>query len=60
MSSDARPSDIRLEPVGRTWADILFVGRRPILVVLVAVVALVLVAIYRPDLSGVSEWYVEN
>lgn len=60
MSSDARPSDIRLEPVGRTWADILFVGRRPILVVLVAVVALVLVVIYRPDLSWISEWYDEN
>lgn len=60
MSSDARPSDIRLEPVGRTWADILFVGRRPLLVVLVAVVLLILTVIYRPDLSGISDWYDEN
>ena len=60
MSSDARPSDAPIEPVGRTWADILFAGRRLLLLVLGVVVLLVLVAIYRPDLSGISEWYRDN
>ena len=60
MSSDARPSYAPIEPVGRTWADILFAGRRLLLLVLGVVVLLVLVAIYRPDLSGISEWYRDN
>ena len=60
MSSDARPSDAPIEPVGRTWADILFAGRRMLLLILGVVVLLALVAIYRPDLSDISEWYRDN
>lgn len=56
MSFD-RPSDVWLEPVGRTWADILYGGRRLLFIGLVAIVALILIAIYRPDLSGVAAWY---
>lgn len=60
MSSDPRPSDYSAEPVGRTWADILFAGRRMLLIVLGVAVLLVLIAIYRPDLSGISGWYHDN
>ena len=56
MSSD-RPSDVWLEPVGRTWADILYGGRRLLFFALVAIVALIFIAIYRPDLSGAAVWY---
>lgn len=59
MSSD-RPSDAWLEPVGRTWADILYGGRRLLFFTLIAIVALILFAIYRPDFSGAAAWYEDS
>lgn len=56
MSSDRRPADFIQEPelVGRTWADVLYRMRWILLVVLGVVVCVVLVAVYRPDTSGLS------
>ena len=59
MYSD-RPSDVPLEPVGRTWADVLYGGRRLLLLIVVVIAALVLIAVYRPDLSVLSDWYEDN
>ena len=59
MSSD-RPSDVWLEPVGRTWADILYGGRKLLFFAFIAIVVLILIAIYRPDLSGAAAWYEDS
>lgn len=57
MSSDVARDP---EPVGRTWADVLYGGRRFLVLAIAVVVVLILVVVYKPDLSGVSAWYEEN
>lgn len=59
MSSDARVSS-RSEPVGRTWADVFYSGRRRLAAAVVIIVALILIVVYKPDFSFVSVWYQEN
>lgn len=56
MSSDRRPADFleEQEVVGRTWADVLYRTRWILLVALGVVVCVALVAVYRPDTSGLS------
>lgn len=59
MSSDARVSS-RSEPVGRTWADVFYSGRKRLALAVIIIVALILIVVYKPDFSFVLAWYREN
>lgn len=61
MSSDAvRPSDVTVQPVGRTWADILYSGRKTLLIIVLISAAVTIFVAYRPDLSPIGNWISEN